>query len=320
MTGANNNFVYFITGANSGLGLEATCQLALMPSTKLVYLACRSEKKAMEAMRKLVDKNGVQQSKIQYIHFDTNDSKTLIYETVKKISEPIVHGLILNAGGFGDIKSSGPKSINGVTPIAQLNLIGHVHLVDAFVEMKKLDEGSHIVYSGSEAARGVPLMGMKPPVFKDSEEFFVDVLSGESYNKKYEKEVAYADIKGMAALYFSAFARMHPEIFSLTVSPGGTTGTEIPKQKALSKSEALTFRIMMPMMRRLGKFHSLKTGAKRYVDAVTDTYSSYRNGTFLASKRGVVGPVCDQAFVAHGEQYGVKSIQDAAFKAVRSFV
>ncbi len=49
-----SNKVYLVTGANAGLGLDASRQLALQKDTKKVYLACRTESKAITAIDGLV--------------------------------------------------------------------------------------------------------------------------------------------------------------------------------------------------------------------------------------------------------------------------
>lgn len=92
---------YMITGANNGLGLEATKQLALLPETKKVYMACRTESKALAAIQGLVNDEGVPEEKLQYVHFDACSSKVSIETVVVHLpeKEPI-HGLILNAGGM----------------------------------------------------------------------------------------------------------------------------------------------------------------------------------------------------------------------------
>ena len=78
----------------------------------------------------------------------------------------------------------------------------------------------------------------------------------------------------------------------------------------------LIFPVMMTIMTWLGKFHALELGAKRYVDAVTgegafkdDTFAS---GSYVASKKGVVGPLADQTKVFDtAKQYADIKKQDA---------
>ena len=77
----------------------------------------------------------------------------------------------------------------------------------------------------------------------------------------------------------------------------------------------------MPLFKSLGKFHALEIGAKRYVDGVTgdDGFNKhFKNGTFLASKKGVSGPMIDQASYKHGAAYGDTKVQLAAYNAVVS--
>ena len=47
------NKTILITGANIGLGKEAARQLALIPETEKIYLACRNMQKAEEAKANL---------------------------------------------------------------------------------------------------------------------------------------------------------------------------------------------------------------------------------------------------------------------------
>ena len=92
---------YLVTGANSGLGLDTSRQLALLPTTKMVFLACRSETKAQKAIDDLVLYAHVPKSKIAYVHFDASASKENIERIIQELptGEPI-DGLILNAGGM----------------------------------------------------------------------------------------------------------------------------------------------------------------------------------------------------------------------------
>ena len=335
--------VYVVTGANSGLGKDASRQLALLPDTKVVYLACRSKDKAMVAIDDLVNNFNVSKSKLAYIHFDSSDNKESIERDADSLPEGLfIDGFIMNAGGFGPDNHAKPTSPenNGVTSIAQVNLIGHVHYMNRLLATNKLgttttseqnDNGgpttrskkkSHVVYSGSEAARGVSLMGMKPPMLeKYSDQDFSDMLTGKFYEKKYDKNAAYGEIKGIAALYLSEFARRHPEIYVLTISPGGTVGTNFKDATSISPMERIMFGVFMNVLKKFGKFHDLHVGAKRYVDGVVsggefDKTKKYESGTFLASKKGVNGIIIDQAQYKYGKAYGNRQTQLAAYNAV----
>lgn len=78
----NAQKTYLVTGANQGLGLEAVRQLALLPQTKRVYMACRTESKALAAIKKLVEENssnrGIDKNKLVFVSFDASDSKEMI--------------------------------------------------------------------------------------------------------------------------------------------------------------------------------------------------------------------------------------------------
>ncbi len=47
-----------ITGANAGLGKDVARQLALLPTTEKVYLACRNMDKAQAAKKELMKITG----------------------------------------------------------------------------------------------------------------------------------------------------------------------------------------------------------------------------------------------------------------------
>ena len=66
---------YLITGANAGLGLDATRQLALRDDVRKVYMACRSKDKADAAIEDLVNKFHVSREKLEFVPFDGSSSK-----------------------------------------------------------------------------------------------------------------------------------------------------------------------------------------------------------------------------------------------------
>ena len=202
-----------------------------------------------------------------------------------------------------------------------MNLIGHIHLVDILKEKGFLQEGCRIVYAGSEAARGVPFMGMKPPQMGDDLDSYKSELDGSS-TKKFDPERTYSFVKGFANLYFAAWARLNPGMTVLSVSPGGTKGTSIGSHANIPFFFRLTLPYLMFILGMLGYFHNVDVGAKRYVDAVTakDEYGDFTSGTFVGSTSGVSGPVCDQTKLEHGSQYADVKKQDLCYEAIRSVV
>jgi hypothetical protein len=128
------------------------------------------------------------------------------------------------------------------------------------------------VLAGSEAARGVPILRIKRPVFADhSVDEFVAVLDGSSFDgRKFDPTLAYARVKYLGALWMSALARKHPGLRLLTVSPGYTSGTDAFRDLNVV-TRTLLQRIVMPYLApAFGIAHELDVGARRLVDAVTD--------------------------------------------------
>ena len=99
------------------------------------------------------------------------------------------------------------------------------------------------------------------------------------------------------------------------MSPGGSAGSDMsdaaPVMRFIMRS------LMMPMMKALGKMHDLKTGAKRYVDALND--ESFESGIFYASKfPGVTGSLVDQTTIF--ADIGNRAFQDNANEAIHRFI
>lgn len=107
----------------------------------------------------------------------------------------------------------------------------------------------------------------------------------------------------------------------LTVSPGGTDGTEAFSADAMPAHFKMMLPVMMPMMKMMGQFHDVDVGAKRYVDAVLgeNSMAAFKSGTFVGSKKGVSGRVMDQSKMKKARKYREVSKQEAAFNAVCTF-
>lgn len=226
--------------------------------------------------------------------------------------------IVLHQGHDTSGKAAAP---NNVVDMYQINLIGHIHLIDVLQEKGYLQQGCRIVFAGSEAARGVPLIGIKPPRMPDDLDSYKSELVGSS-TKKFDPERTYSFVKGFANLYFAAWARLNPDMTVLSVSPGGTKGTSFASQGSVPLLFQLVLPYLMFVLGLFGYFHNVDVGAKRYVDAVTgkDEYGDFASGTFVASKSGVSGPVSDQSNLEHGSQYADVRKQELCYEAIRLVV
>jgi len=299
-----------ITGANGGLGKECARQLALQAGTERIYLACRNEERAKAAKLALEESTG--KSVFEIVLMDVSNLNS-VRSAVESLDEP-VEALVMNAGGMGG-KKFGDKTVDGVLQLFAVNVLGHVVLAEELLKAKKLTKMA--LYAGSEAARGVPKMGMKRPELKTSSvNEFESICDGSFFGKKIDPMVAYGPVKYMAALWMSSIARKYPDIRFVTMSPGGTSGTGVmndlpPFMKFMFTHVGLR---LMPMF---GLMHKLEEGAKRYVDGLND--ESYKSGVFYGSKKSVLtGPTIDQGTIF--DDLNNKTFQDNANEAIHRFI
>ncbi|MEM7031422.1 MAG: short-chain dehydrogenase, partial [Chloroflexota bacterium] len=231
---------------------------------------------------------------------------------VASLDEPI-EALVMNAGGVGN-STAGDKSQDGVTNMFAVNVLGHVVLFDELMKAKKLTKVA--LYAGSEAARGIPQMGMKQPTLQTSSvDEFAAICDGSFFGEKFDPMTAYGYVKYIAALWMSSEARKHPDVRIITMSPGGTSGTNgfedmSPVMKFMFKYIGLR---LMPMF---GLMHGLEVGAKRYVDGLND--GAYQSGVFYASKTKATGPIVDQSTLL--ADFGNETFQDNANEAIHRFI
>lgn len=301
-----------ITGANTGIGKDLARQLALRGDAATIYLTCRSETRARTAQADLEQVTG--RSIFEVIVMDTTDLGS-VRSAISQVGQPL-DALVMNAGGPG-----GPTPLaltpDGVTEIFAANVLGHVVLLEEIIAKGLLTGVALLV--GSEAARGVPKLRIPRPTFSESTaDEFASVIDGTFFNDhKYNPWLSYGQVKYLGALWMSAMARKHPDLRFITMSPGGTSGTEGARDQPLLV-RTLGARIVLPYIAPLfGIGHKLEVGAKRLVDGITDT--SFTNGAFYASKPKVTnGPVIDQAEIM--PDLRVNAIQDNADEAIHRFL
>ena len=301
-----------ITGANAGIGKEVARQMATKPGMECVILACRDDAKARAARADLERSTG--RSCFQNLKMDVADVAS-VRSALQQLQGPI-DACVMNAGGTGG-KTPFALTASGVTQIFAANVLGHAVLLENLLASGKLTKVA--VYVGSEAARGVPKLGIKRPVLPTSSvQDFTDIITGKSLaGKKSDSALAYAEVKYSAALWMAEMAREHPLLRLLTVSPGNTQGTQIARSLP-APARFLMQRVVMPFVAPIfGLAHSLETGAGRVVDALTGT--ALQSGRFFASaETKLTGPLVDQSTIF--ADLASPEIQRNATEAIHRFV
>jgi NAD(P)-dependent dehydrogenase (short-subunit alcohol dehydrogenase family) len=146
-----------ITGANVGIGKDVARQLASRPEIARIYLACRNRERATTAKAELEAATGRRIFDIVVMDVADLDS---VRAGVAGISGS-VDALVMNAGVIGP--QSMALTADGVTTVFARNVLGQVVLLEGLLAEDRLGEVAVLV--GSEAARGLPKLGMKRPSF-----------------------------------------------------------------------------------------------------------------------------------------------------------
>ncbi len=301
-----------ITGANSGLGKEVARQLALRGEMAQIYLGCRNEAKAQAAKADLERQTG--RAVFKVLVMDVSDLHT-VRDAIRTLEGP-VDALVMNAGGAAGDR---PLSLtrDGVPQLFAKNVLGHVALLNGLVASGKLTQAA--VYLGSEAARGVPKLGMRRPALPDSSvEDFVRVITGRNFDgKRFDSGLAYGEVKYVAAMWMAATAQQNPGLKLLTVSPGNTRGTNIADSMPLADRLLMRYLVMPVVAPLLGLVHSVQQRAARIIAGLAD--EAFKSGIFYASGPGALtGPLLDQSRIF--ADFGNRAFQENARDAVQRFL
>lgn len=299
-----------ITGANAGIGRETARQLALQLEITEIYLACRNPAKAAAAKSALIAETG--RDIFEVVILDLADQAS-IASAVASLGAPI-DALVLNAGGLGGATTAS-ENASGVSQMFNTNLLGHTVLVEQLLERQLIT--STILLAGSEAAHGIPKLGVaKPQMDSYSVEDFAGIASGRKFDSKTDEMTVYGAVKLTGAVWMGAMARRYPHLRFVTMSPGSTVGTNgldhLPfVTRVLSK---YVFGSLMPLF---GMMHRVDDAARRFVDGVMNP--RFDSGHFYASAAGApTGPVIDQAEIE--PNFSNPIYQDNAYAAIQRFV
>ena len=295
-----------ITGANAGIGKDVARQLALRPEIGRIYLACRNRDRAVTARAELETATG--RSIFDIVVMDVADLGSV--RVGLAAIDGSVDALVMNAGVIGP--QAMELTAGGVTTMFATNVLGHAVLLEGLLAEGRLGEVAVLV--GSEAARGVPMLRMKRPSFvSTSADELATVIDGSYFaGRKADFNLAFGQVKYIGALWMAYLARQHPDRRFVTVSPGGTTGTQAANDMKLPLRIAAKY-----VMPALGITHKLDVGARRLVDGVTDPTLS--SGVFYASPANKVsGPLVNQSDIF--PDLANPSFQDHANEAIHRFI
>lgn len=218
------NKIFVITGSNSGLGLEATKQLALKGAT--VILAIRNMEKGEIAVNKI--KEIVPNAKLDIMHLDLSSLKS-IHEFSDKFHDKYkqLHVLINNAGVMQPPKM---KTEDGFELQIGVNHFGHYALTGLLFDIIKATPNSRIISQSSFAAN------MGKIDFNDL-----------NHDKKYSRTGAYGQSKLANLLFIFELDRKLKEngitsVKSIAVHPG-YTNTGLQQNGPSVNGKSFLFRI-----------------------------------------------------------------------------
>ncbi len=276
-----------------------------------VYLACRNAARAEVAKKDLEQVTG--KPVFEIIIMDLSDVASV--RAASASLDEAIDDLVMNAGGPGG-KAPMALTRDGVTTVFATNVLGHVVLLEGLIQAGQLRGAA--VFAGSEAARGIPMLGMKRPVLATSSaDEFASLCDGTYFrDRKVDISSVYGQIKYVGAMWMAAMAPRHPGLRLVTMSPGSTRGTEGPNDLPLPLRLMMRY-VMIPVVLPLfGMVHDLEQGAKRLIDGLND--DTLRSGAFYASKAGALtGPVIDQGEIF--PDLWNPTYQDNALEAVHRF-
>ena len=298
----------FITGANGSIGKRTAKLLAQDPTIERIVLSVRSLEKGEALKADLEADTGRNLFEVFVLDVaDTDGVKSKIQSI-----EPI-DALIMNAGGLG---GDAPFETNakGVTNMVSSNLLGHFVLAEELIKDRRVNKV--VMFSGSEAARGIPKMGVQRPTLPNSSiEDFIKIIDGTFFETQ-DAPQYYGYVKYMGSLWIGSLARRNPGLRIFSVSPGATTEMTAVKTAPWIVRlflKAIGLRILIA----LGLLHDPAKGAERYVRSLKDT--SFGLGKFYASKENrTTGDLVDQS--TFFPNLNNETFQDNAYSALSQFV
>ena len=310
----NHHKTALVTGANSGIGFEASAQLAAA-GFKRVILACRTLETTNIAKSRLIERCGRDIFEVLAVDLAERESVTSACNDMAKRAGTIDF-LLLNAA-----MSSGPRpsrNSDGIELTFASTLIGHHLMTMRLLAGQRLTHRARIVIAGSEAARG-DLPGMRMPDFSSFAtqhfqgdlEAALEAMARAQPPYQYHWLTAYGIAKSFVVWWVAVLSRKLPPGQTVNaVSPGTTPETNFTRNQSW---------LMRTLVKRLATLIAVPSGlagpvsvaARRYLEA--EAFADDITGRFFASPLGrLVGPLMTQ----QSPQFLDPTIQTACWNVV----
>ena len=289
----NSDKTALVTGATSGLGLEAAIHLAEDGYGRVIVTG-RNLDRASAAATAMRERTG--SDVFVPLALDLNRTASVQAAVASLVDAgDAITALILNAGvvGGSDLVITDEQ----VEVTYASSLIGHHQLTMGLLDADLIAPNGRIVIAGSEAARGdvptfnpVDLPAYAAKHFDGDLEGAATSLIRQSGPAKYKPATTYATAKLFVAWWASSLAERLPAGTTVNaVSPGSAPGTDAGRN-----ANFFMRRVMMPVMKRapkrLGMAASVPVAAQRYVDATE--FGPEVTGQFFASApKKMTGPL-----------------------------
>ncbi len=251
--------VVIITGANRGIGKEATKEIAKLGAK--VYMACRSLDSANEVREEIV--NEIKNEKVFVLELDlaSTDSINKFVATFKS-KEHKLDVLVNNAG-----ISSRTKKLNdaGVELTFAINVLGHHYLTRLLIDPLEKSGPSRIINVASEYAGGLDLNDI-------------------NYDKRnFDNTVAYKQSKQANRMLTREWARrlVNKNISVYSMTPGW-----VPKTDLFREQPAFIKAIIKTIGMIVGR--SVEQGADTIVWLASGDKIPGSNGGFFKDRKELV--------------------------------
>lgn len=281
-----------VTGTSSGLGYEASAQLAELGYERVIITA-RTAEKGDAARTQLLDRTG--RDVFETLTLDNEDLETVEAAAVELADRNrTIDVLVLNAG-MAPAKTL-VKTDDGIERTVASTLIGHHLFTMRLLERGLLGAAARIIISGSEAARGdVPTFhpldvdAFAATHFDGDLEAAIESQLRMDPPSEYKPSNTYATAKQFVVWWAAELAHRLPDGMTVNaVSPGST-----PDTKAARNAPFYMKYLMVPVFKLMpGMSHSVADGAGRYLEVAG--YEEEVSGKFFASRpKKMVGPLVE---------------------------